>query len=66
MNQKTRLINRAAVRDFTLAALPSIRPPLVGKLTRVSGKFYDRAQAALRIWIEHELAGPPSRGKTIY
>jgi hypothetical protein len=65
MNNKTRLINRAAVRDFALACLPRIRPGLVGKLTRVSGKFYERAQAGLTLWIEGEIAAHPSRSKTI-
>ena len=61
----THLINRAAVRAFTFAALAEKRPALVHKMTRISGRYYAKGEACVAAWIERELASMPSVGKTI-
>jgi hypothetical protein len=61
----TRLINRAAVRSKALAILAHRRPHLTAKFTRVSGKLYIAAQAALDAWLDRHVQDMPSKGKTI-
>lgn len=66
MSTSTPLINRVRVREFTLTALKVRRDPMLArKMTRVSTKFFFRAEAALRVWIENQLDVLPSKGKTI-
>lgn len=65
MDQKTKLINRSAVRDLALHVLAVNRPHLAGKLTRVSGDFYVQAEAYLSNWIAARINNHPSVGKTI-
>jgi hypothetical protein len=62
---KTPLLNRTAMRDKALAVLAATRPHLAAKLTRVSGQFYERAQAAVTVWLENHIEKMPSVGKTI-
>jgi len=62
---KTRLINRAAVREKAMAVIATKRPALSTKFTRVSGRFYRKAQAAVENFIEDYIERMPSAGKTL-
>lgn len=61
----TRLLNRSAVREKTLALLAEKRPALVAKKTRIAGSFYLRMQGHLSNAIAKYLEAMPSSGKTI-
>lgn len=61
----TRLINRTAVREKTLAALARKRPHLAAKFTRVSGRFFTKVEGAAAAFIERYVESMPSSGKTI-
>jgi hypothetical protein len=61
----TRLLNRVAVRDYTLATLAEKRPDLAAKFTRISANFYAKAQGYLANWIDRTIETMPSAGKTI-
>jgi hypothetical protein len=65
MNSKTRLLNRSAVRDITFAILAEKRPALVGKLTRISGEYYQQMEARLINAIADHISRHPSCGATI-
>ncbi len=59
------LLNKSAVKKFTLATLQSERPHLAEKFTRVSGEYYIALEAKLRGVIREHLNTMPSNGKTI-
>ena len=48
MPSVTRLINKTAVKDYTLACIEAERPHLATKLTRISESYYVRVEARLR------------------
>jgi hypothetical protein len=54
-------INRAAVKKLALAAAQRFERPF----TRVSGDFLDRADAALKQFIDREVNSQPGVGVTI-
>jgi hypothetical protein len=56
------LINKKAVRTVALHFSEKYRN---GKFTRVSGKFLEKANAHLTLWIKSEVERHPSIGKTI-
>lgn len=59
------LINKSNVRQFTMDAIKATRPGLDGKMTRVSGEFFTKVEAATRTFITHYVSSMPSSGKTI-
>jgi hypothetical protein len=61
----TRLINRTAVREKTLAALAEKRPHLATKFTRVSGTFFTKVEKAAVLFIERYVESMSTSGKTI-
>lgn len=65
MNTKTRLINRAAVREFTLATLAEKRPHLATKFNRVADEWYVKAEEVLRVKLTFFLENMPTVGETI-
>jgi hypothetical protein len=65
MNTNRSLLNRAAVRDFTLATLASRRPHLAQKFSRVAGSYYNGIEGWIRYKIEDAVDRIPSNGKTI-
>jgi hypothetical protein len=61
----SKLINKTHVRNYALAVLAEKRPALKEKMTRVSGEFFDRIDAAVRNAVVHHIESMPSTGKTI-
>lgn len=59
------LINRAQVKNYTLATLQAKRPHLAEKKTRVSAEYFERIDAKVRNLIQHEVDGMHSVGVTI-
>lgn len=59
------LINKSAVREYTLAMLRANRPHLADKMTRVSPEYFDRVEAKLKATIMNEVASMPTSGATI-
>ena len=65
MPSVTRLINKTAVKDYTLACIEAERPHLATKLTRISESYYVRVEARLRRIILCEMMDISSIGHTI-
>lgn len=59
------IINKAKVRDYTLAVVAEKRPAIKDKMTRMSGEYFDKVDAAARNFIQNYVASMPSTGKTI-
>lgn len=59
------IINKAKVRDYTMAAIAEKRPALKDKMTRVSGEFFEKVDAATRNFIQAHVSAMPSSGKTV-
>lgn len=59
------LLNKSAVKTFTLALLQSERPHLADKFTRISSEYYTSIEAKLRATIRDHLNTMPTNGKTI-
>lgn len=59
------LLNKSAVRQFTLDTLKKTRPHLAGKMTRVSPEYFERIETKLRALIINEVAALPTVGATI-
>lgn len=64
MNQ-TPLINRAAVREFSLVVLAQDRPHLAGKFTQISADYFEKIEQRLRLAIVQEISAAPTNGKTL-
>lgn len=61
----SKLINKTHVRHYAFAVIAEKRPALKEKMTRVSGEFFDRIDAATRSAVVHAIESMPSTGKTI-
>jgi hypothetical protein len=60
------LINKSAIRQFTLDALKQERPHLAAKKTRIADSYFERIEARLRAAIIHqEIQTMPTTGATI-
>lgn len=59
------LLNKSAVKKFTLALIASERPHLADKLTRVSSEYYETIEVKLRSAIREHINTMPTNGKTI-
>jgi hypothetical protein len=59
------LLNKSAIRQFTLDTIKSARPHLAAKKTRVSPEYFDRIEARLRALIVNDVQAMPSSGSTI-
>lgn len=58
------LINKAKVRQYAEAAVPQLRPGLVGKKTRFASSFFERIDARVRNIVRDEINQANSSGKT--
>ena len=59
------LLNRTAVRKFTLDTIKVRRPHLAAKKTRISEDYFVRVEARLRAAIQTDIDNLNSTGKTI-
>lgn len=57
------LINKKAVREYTLAQVKQLRPH--HPFERVGSSFIDRIEGAVRNVIVQEIKTHPSKGKTL-
>ncbi len=65
MSNETPLINRTAVREFSLAVLGQERPHLAEKFTQVSAEYFERIETRLRVAIVQEIRAAPTTGRTL-
>ena len=65
MSIQTPLINRSAVREFSLAVLGQERPHLADKFTQISAEYFQKIESRLRIAIVQEIRAAPTNGKTL-
>jgi hypothetical protein len=61
----TPLINRTAVREFSMVVLHQERPHLADKFTRVSEEWFEKIESRLRVAIVQEIRASGTTGKTL-
>jgi len=59
------LLNRAAVKRYTMKSVAEQRAHLQDKFTRISAEYLNRIEAHLREYINEQVRNMPSTGKTI-